>query len=505
MVEGLVASGLTTASAATRQKLDASVKEAARAKLGSLSTSLRYVNDELGRFLSDSEHFSARRLAFFVNRTWLISRGLKEAIDEGDRAALSRLLVDLVPHPGEGAHRGHRGRAEARAARRLGVVRLPLPGREGAGQNVPVGTRLVWSTVFAGKKGVPAEAFLHLPQVQKFTPKLLLEPTRGPGDRRGGDARRVRLRPPDAGPEVHREAGRRVRRLGRHRRVGRPGARSSGCAGPPASPARSRGRAAGRDRGQRVGARRAGATNPYRTSSSLPAALGALELDAMSRPGPTARSWRRRSPASSRRARSGRSCTGASTRDVPVGVPAVVGVRRRRAAGAPDDFGREDRSRLVDEDARLHELKELRHGQRPETNTTTEILREPAEVQYADQLEALQAERRRHAAQRVEALAALGAHLHRRRPSRSRPRSTARRSRCPITRKFFGDDAHRRARDRHAGLRAGAAARRRAGHRARAGCPSTWRPPSAAAPRSPSRAPPAPPRSTSSTPGTSRA
>lgn len=176
VVEGLVSSGLTTASAATRQKLDASAKEAARSKLGRLSASLRYVNDELGRFLDESEHFSARRLAFFLNRTWLISRGLEEAIAEEDRAALSRLLWQTAPTPVKslsivtvGVQKRALLDGSASFDFRFRVVKGPA--------ELPTGTRLVWSTVFSGKKGVPAEAFLHLPQVQKFNPKLLLDPT----------------------------------------------------------------------------------------------------------------------------------------------------------------------------------------------------------------------------------------------------------------------------------------------------------------------------------------
>jgi len=176
VVEGLVSSGLTTASAATKQKLDASAKEAARLKLGRLSASLRYVNDELGRFLSESAHFSARRLAFFLNRTWLISRGLKEAIDEDNRDALAKLLWSSAPKP-----------VKALSLVMVGVQKRAL--LDGSASfdfrfrvltgppEVPRGSRLVWSTVFGAKKGVPAEAFLHLPQPQKFTPKLLLEPT----------------------------------------------------------------------------------------------------------------------------------------------------------------------------------------------------------------------------------------------------------------------------------------------------------------------------------------
>lgn len=176
-VEGLVTSGLTTASAATKAKLDASFQEASRLRLLRLATSLRYVGDELARFLAESEHFSPRRLAFFANRTWLISRGLVEAITENDGPALARLLLATTPAPVKAlelAVLGVQKRAllDGSAAFEFRLCSLAeAPG-------VPLGTRLVWSCVFGAKKGVPAEAFLHLPQPQKFLPKLLLEPTR---------------------------------------------------------------------------------------------------------------------------------------------------------------------------------------------------------------------------------------------------------------------------------------------------------------------------------------
>jgi len=176
LVEGLVASGMTTASAATRQKLDAAFKEASRLKLLRLAASLRYVGDECGRFLADSGQFSARRLAFFLNRTWLIGRGLLDAIARDDRAALARLLwqppsapVAKVTLAVLGVHK--RALLDGSAAFEFRTrVLADAPG-------VPRGTRLVWSCVFGAKKGVPAEAFLHLPQAQKFMPKILLEPT----------------------------------------------------------------------------------------------------------------------------------------------------------------------------------------------------------------------------------------------------------------------------------------------------------------------------------------
>lgn len=176
LAEGLVASGMTTASAATKAKLDATFKEASRMKLLRLAASLRYVGDELTRFLADSEQFSPRRLAFFLNRTWLISRGLLDAIQKKDSAALARLLWSAAPTPVArltlvviGVQK--RSLLDGSAAFEF---RMRVAAAAGA---VPQGARLAWSCVFGAKKGVPAEAFLHLPQAQKFMPKILLDPT----------------------------------------------------------------------------------------------------------------------------------------------------------------------------------------------------------------------------------------------------------------------------------------------------------------------------------------
>jgi hypothetical protein len=171
-VESLIATGLSTASAATRQKLDVSFKEASRRKLLRLGASLRYVNEELGRFLADASAFSAKRFAFFLHRSWLMARGLHEAIRGDDAASIARLLMTREPQPVR--------RFEAIV---LGVAKRVMA--DGAcsfdfrmrslGGDVAAGTPVVWSCVFPPKKGVPAEAYLHLPQPQKFAPKILLD------------------------------------------------------------------------------------------------------------------------------------------------------------------------------------------------------------------------------------------------------------------------------------------------------------------------------------------
>ncbi len=171
-VEALIATGLSTASAATRQKLDVSFKEASRRKLLRLGASLRYVNEELGRFLADASAFSARRFAFFLHRSWLLARGLHEAIRQDDAPSIARLLMNREPEVGK--------RVEVIV---LGVgKRVQQDGgcsfdfrMRSVGGDVAKGTPVVWSCVFPPKKGVPAEAYLHLPQPQKFAPKILLD------------------------------------------------------------------------------------------------------------------------------------------------------------------------------------------------------------------------------------------------------------------------------------------------------------------------------------------
>src|SRR6476469_2620800 len=83
-VEELTLSGLTTASAATRQTLSAAMQEAARFRLLRLGSTLRIATEELTRFTAQDPSFSRQRLTFFLSRTWLLSRGLSHALQTGD-------------------------------------------------------------------------------------------------------------------------------------------------------------------------------------------------------------------------------------------------------------------------------------------------------------------------------------------------------------------------------------------------------------------------------------
>lgn len=175
-VEELLLAGLTAASKSTVQRLDISFKEASRMRLLRLGSTLRIANEEISRFTAGSAQFSARRLAFFLGRAWLLASGMRQAIAAGDDAALDRLMSTPRPEP-----------VERLKVVTLGVAKRVVPGAfagfdfrlralETSGP-VAAGEPLVWSCVFPMRKDLdlPAEAFLHLPQKQKFKPSILLE------------------------------------------------------------------------------------------------------------------------------------------------------------------------------------------------------------------------------------------------------------------------------------------------------------------------------------------
>jgi hypothetical protein len=175
-VEELLLAGLTAASKSTVERLDVSFKEASRMKLLRLGSTLRIANEEISRFTAGSAQFSARRLVFFLSRAWLLASAMRRAIDSGDVEALNRLQVTPPAQP-----------VEKLQFVTIGVAKRVVPGAFasfdfrlrvlGAAGPAKDKESLVWSCVFPLRKDLdlPPEAFLHLPQRQKFKPSLLLE------------------------------------------------------------------------------------------------------------------------------------------------------------------------------------------------------------------------------------------------------------------------------------------------------------------------------------------
>ena len=175
-VEELLLAGLTTASKSTVERLDITFKEASRMRLLRLGSTLRIANEEISRFTTGSAQFSARRLAFFLSRAWLLATSMKRAITANDDTRLDKLMSTPATQP-----------VDRLKVVTLGVSKRVVPGafaafdfRLRAIEGMPEASTaepLVWSCVFPMRKDLdlPAEAFLHLPQKQKFRPAMLLE------------------------------------------------------------------------------------------------------------------------------------------------------------------------------------------------------------------------------------------------------------------------------------------------------------------------------------------
>jgi hypothetical protein len=177
-VEELLLGGLTTASEATRQTLSVVLQEAARFKLLRLGSTLRAVSEELSRFNRHDPTFSRRRLTFFLNRAWLLTRGLAHALKTGNEAEYDRLSWSPPTQPLPAVEAVCLGAVKKVATGSFVMFDFRLRATADSGP-VKLGQRLSWSAVFPIKSGVeiPPEGFLHLPQKQKFTPSVFLDTT----------------------------------------------------------------------------------------------------------------------------------------------------------------------------------------------------------------------------------------------------------------------------------------------------------------------------------------
>jgi hypothetical protein len=175
-VEELLLSGLTTASEATRQALSVAMQEAARFRLLRLGSTLRALGEELSRFTRQDPLFSRRRLTYFLNRSWLLSRGLAHALRTADEKEYDRLAWTPQAEPVPKLEVVCMGAVKKVAAGSFVAFEFRLRATAGSGP-VQAGDRLAWSAIFPIKPGVnvPPEGFLHLPQKQKFNASVFLD------------------------------------------------------------------------------------------------------------------------------------------------------------------------------------------------------------------------------------------------------------------------------------------------------------------------------------------
>ncbi len=179
-LEELLLGGTTTASSASQRSLHALFEQAGQVGLLRLASSLRLVLEELKRLDGDPDRYSPARLCFFIDRSWLLARGILAAIEEQDQAQLARLSSASPPVPLDevvvatcGVQRRHVPGAFSAFEFRL---RLLQPLNLADGRELAVATPLLWSFVVPAVKGhgFPAEAFLGMRQKQGFSPNQLL-------------------------------------------------------------------------------------------------------------------------------------------------------------------------------------------------------------------------------------------------------------------------------------------------------------------------------------------
>ncbi len=184
-VEQLLRIGLTAASHSTRETLDVTFREASRLKLLRLAATLRSTNDELGRHVNNHPDFSLKRLSFFLNRSWLLARGLSQALEKNDEAAWQRLLWTPGMEPCKsldvvtlGVSKKVAQGAFCAFEFRLRSIDETLPNASSEETaDATYSPCLVWSCVFPLKaeSEIAPEAFLHLPHKQKFKSNVFLE------------------------------------------------------------------------------------------------------------------------------------------------------------------------------------------------------------------------------------------------------------------------------------------------------------------------------------------
>jgi hypothetical protein len=173
-VEELLLGGLTTANDQTRRAIEQTLQEAARLRLLRFGGTLRVVADDLARFQAQDPLLSRKRLTFFINRAWLLARGMARALEKEDEKEFDRLTHVPGSQPLASVEVACLGVWKKLTAT---VVQFQFRFRAlSASGPVKAGDAVYWSCVQPLRyKGFAPEAYLYLDQKQKFTPSVFLE------------------------------------------------------------------------------------------------------------------------------------------------------------------------------------------------------------------------------------------------------------------------------------------------------------------------------------------
>jgi hypothetical protein len=176
-IEDLLLTGLTTASDATRQTLNVSFQEASRFGLLRLGGTLKVACDELGRFTRNQPDFSRKRFSFFLNRAWLLSKGLSKALREQNESEFERLKWVPANKPVKHLELVTIGVNKKVVPNAFCAFEFRLRSVDTESDEILPNQKLIWSCVYPIKPGseIPPEGYLHMPQKQAFNAVQFLD------------------------------------------------------------------------------------------------------------------------------------------------------------------------------------------------------------------------------------------------------------------------------------------------------------------------------------------
>jgi hypothetical protein len=142
-----------------------------------LGGTLKVACDELARFTRNQSDFSRKRFSFFLNRAWLLSKGLAKALREQNDAEFERLKWIPANKPLTKLELVTLGVSKKVVTNAFCAFDFRLRCVDTECDEIAKGQKFIWSCVFPMKPGseIPAEGYLHLPQKQSFNAVQFIE------------------------------------------------------------------------------------------------------------------------------------------------------------------------------------------------------------------------------------------------------------------------------------------------------------------------------------------
>jgi hypothetical protein len=176
-IERLLQTGMSTSSEHTVAQFGESFSHISSLGVTRLGSNLRLLTQEIQRYVKQDDAFSARRLSFFLNRSWLMCQGLQEALQQQNETLWQSLNLTPSTETLNDLEVITLGVSKKLIANVFAAFEFRL--RVLDQQHALAGKTLIFSLVFSlaskGKEAtVHPEAFLDFSQPQNYYPRFLL-------------------------------------------------------------------------------------------------------------------------------------------------------------------------------------------------------------------------------------------------------------------------------------------------------------------------------------------